>query len=153
MIRRPPRATRTDTLFPYTTLFRSRWAGVPFYIRAGKCLPITSTQVVVDLKCPPMQIFDKIPPAHSNYFRLRLSPEVVISTGVRVKRAGDDMQGEDVELTARHQHADEKSPYERTPGDAHRGDARLFTSDAAVEAAWRVVDPVLRDHEIGRAHV
>src|SRR3546814_15256249 len=93
-----------------------------------------------------MQIFDEIPPAHSNYFRLRLSPEVVISTGVRVKRAGDDMQGEDVELTARHQHADEKSPYERLLGDAIRGDAGLFTSDAAVEAAWRVVDPVLRDH-------
>src|SRR3546814_677913 len=123
-----------------------RWAGVPFYIRAGKCLPITSTQVVVDLKPPPMQIFDEIPPAHSNHFRLRLSPEVVISTGVRVKRAGDDMRGEDVELTARHQHVDEKSPYERLLGDAIRGDAGLFTSDAAVEAAWRVVDPVLRDH-------
>ena len=124
-----------------------RWAGVPFYIRAGKCLPITSTQVVVDLKPPPMRIFDEIPPAHSNYFRLRLSPEVVISTGVRVKLAGDDMHGEDVELTARHQHADEKSPYERLLGDAIRGDAGLFTSDAAVEAAWRVVDPVLRNHE------
>lgn len=123
-----------------------RWAGVPFYIRAGKCLPITSTQVVVDLKCPPMQIFDEVLPAHSNYFRLRLSPEVVISTGVRVKRAGDEMRGEGVELTARHQHVDEKSPYERLLGDAVRGDAGLFTSDAAVEAAWQVVDPVLRDH-------
>src|SRR3546814_13207773 len=93
-----------------------------------------------------MQIFDEIPPAHSNYFRLRLSPEVVISTGVRVKRAGDDMHGEDVELTARHQHADEKSPYERLLGDAIRGDAGLFTRAPAVEAAWRVVDPVLREH-------
>jgi glucose-6-phosphate 1-dehydrogenase len=123
-----------------------RWAGVPFHIRAGKCLPITSTQVVVDLKRPPMAIFDETTPAHSNYFRLRLSPEVVIATGVRVKRAGDEMRGEDVELTARHQHGDEKSPYERLLGDAIRGDAGLFTSDAAVEAAWRVVDPVLRDH-------
>src|SRR3546814_6357023 len=69
-----------------------------------------------------------------------------MSRGGRVKRAGDDMQGEDVELTARHQHADEKSPYERLLGDAIRGDAGLFTSDEAVEAAWRVVDPVLRDH-------
>src|SRR3546814_6147986 len=93
-----------------------------------------------------MQIFHQNPPVHSNYFRLRLSPEVVISTGVRVKRAGDDMRGEDVELTARHQHVDEKSPYERLLGDAIRGDAGLFTSDAAVEAAWRVVDPVLREH-------
>ncbi|HZW17872.1 MAG TPA: glucose-6-phosphate dehydrogenase [Luteimonas sp.] len=123
-----------------------RWAGVPFYIRAGKCLPITSTQVIVDLKCPPMSIFDEIQPAYSNYFRLRLSPEVVISTGVRVKRAGDEMLGEDVELTARHQYADEKSPYERLLGDAIRGDTGLFTSDESVEAAWRVVDPVLGDH-------
>jgi glucose-6-phosphate 1-dehydrogenase len=122
-----------------------RWAGVPFYIRAGKCLPVTATQVVVDLKCPPMAIFDEIQPAHSNYFRFRLSPEVVISAGARVKRAGDEMHGEDVELLMRHQHADEKSPYERLLGDAIRGDAGLFTSDAAVEAAWRVVDPVLRD--------
>ncbi|MGY1529826.1 glucose-6-phosphate dehydrogenase [Luteimonas sp. A649] len=123
-----------------------RWAGVPFYIRAGKCLPITSTQVMVDLKCPPLSIFDESQPAHSNYFRLRLSPEVVISTGVRVKRAGDLMRGEAVELTARHQHVDEKSPYERLLGDAVRGDAGLFTSDEAVEAAWRVVDPVLQEH-------
>src|SRR3546814_18866352 len=94
-----------------------------------------------------MQIFDEIPPAHSNYFRLRLSPEVVISTGVRVKRAGDDMQGEDVELNARHQPADEKSPYERLLGDAISGDAGLFHRDAAVEAAWRVVDPGLRAPE------
>ena len=129
-----------------------RWAGVPFYIRAGKHLPITSTQVVVDLKCPPMAIFDEILPAHSNYFRLRLSPEVVIATGVRVKRAGDAMRGEDVELTARHQHVDEKSPYERLLGDAIRGDAALFTSDAAVEAAWRVVDPVLKDHPAAEAY-
>ena len=123
-----------------------RWAGVPFYIRAGKCLPITSTQVMVDLKCPPLSIFDESQPAHSNYFRLRLSPEVVISTGVRVKRAGERMRGEAVELTARHQHVDEKSPYERLLGDAVRGDAGLFTSDEAVEAAWRVVDPVLQEH-------
>ena len=123
-----------------------RWAGVPFYIRTGKCLPITSTEVVVDLKPPPMSIFDEIQAAHSNYFRLRLSPEIVISTGIRVKRAGDGMLGEGIELTARHQHIDAKSPYERLLGDAIRGEAGLFISDAAVEAAWRVVDPVLRTH-------
>jgi glucose-6-phosphate 1-dehydrogenase len=123
-----------------------RWAGVPFYIRAGKSLPLTATEVVVDLKCPPMAIFDEVLPAHSNCFRLRLGPEVVISAAVRVKRAGDEMRGEDVELLARHQHEEEKSPYERLLGDAIRGDAGLFTSDEAVEAAWRVVDPVLQDH-------
>ncbi len=122
-----------------------RWAGVPFYIRAGKCMPVTATQVVVDLKCPPMAIFDEVQPAHSNYFRFRLSPEVVISAGARVKRVGDDMRGEDVELLMRHQHEDEKSPYERLLGDALNGDAALFSSDAAVEAAWRVVDPILSD--------
>ena len=120
-----------------------RWAGVPFYIRAGKSMPLTATQVVVDLKCPPMAIFDEVQPAHSNYFRFRLSPEVVISAGARVKRVGDEMHGEDVELLMRHQHEDEKSPYERLLGDALNGDAALFSSDAAVEAAWRVVDPVL----------
>ena len=129
-----------------------RWAGVPFYVRAGKSMPLTATQVVVDLKCPPMAIFDEVQPAHSNYFRFRLGPEVVISAGVRVKRAGDGMHGEDVELLMRHQHEDEKSPYERLLGDALNGDSGLFSSDAAVEAAWRVVDPVLRDRSKVETH-
>ena len=120
-----------------------RWAGVPFYIRAGKNLPVTATEVMVDLKCPPMAVFDEIQPAHSNYFRFRLSPEVVISAGARVKRAGETMQGDDVELIARHKPEREKSPYERLLGDAIVGDTTLFADDAAVEAAWRVVDPVL----------
>ena len=121
-----------------------RWAGVPFYIRTGKCLPITATEVVVDLKCPPVAIFDAIDPAQSNYFRFRLSPEVVISEGARVKRPGEEMVGDAVELVARHSLAGEKSPYERLLGDAIRGDASLFTRDDGVEAAWRVVDPILR---------
>jgi glucose-6-phosphate 1-dehydrogenase len=120
-----------------------RWAGVPFYIRAGKCLPITATQVIVDLKCPPVAIFDEIKPAQSNYFRFRLSPEVVISVGARVKRPGEEMVGDDVELVARHSLAGEKSPYERLLRDAIHGDATLFTRDDVVEAAWRVVDPIL----------
>src|SRR6266852_3716896 len=120
-----------------------RWAGVPFYIRAGKCLPITATQVIVDLRCPPVAIFDEIKPAQSNYFRFRLSPEVVISTGARVKRPGEEMVGDAVELVARHSLVGEKSPYERLLGDAIRGDASLFTRDDGVEAAWRVVDPIL----------
>jgi len=122
-----------------------RWAGVPFYIRTGKCLPITATEVMVDLKCPPMAIFDEIRPTQSNYFRFRLSPEVVISAGARVKRVGEEMVGEAVELVARHSLAGEKSPYERLLGDAIRGDAALFTRDDSVEAAWRVVDPILHD--------
>jgi len=120
-----------------------RWAGVPFYIRTGKCLPITTTEVIVDLKAPPVAIFDEIQPAQSNYFRFRLSPEVVISAGARVKRPGEEMVGDAVELVARHSLAGEKTPYERLLGDAIRGDASLFTRDDGVEAAWRVVDPIL----------
>ena len=123
-----------------------RWKGVPFYIRAGKRLPITATEVVVDLKRPPLTIFDDVPASMSNYFRFRLSPEVLISAGVRVKAAGDVMRGQPVELVARHQPAGEKSPYERLLAAAMRGDASLFTHDSAVEAAWRVVDPVLSMH-------
>jgi glucose-6-phosphate 1-dehydrogenase len=122
-----------------------RWAGVPFYIRTGKCLPITATEVVVTLKGPPLAVFDASESMPCNYFRLRLSPEVVIGTGALVKANGEDMRGEPVELIARHHSQSEKSPYERLLGDAVRGDTSLFTQDDCVEAAWRVVDPVLHD--------
>ena len=120
-----------------------RWAGVPFYVRAGKRLPITATEVKVDLKIPPLPIFDQTAHSQSNYFRFRLSPEVVISAGARVKRAGDEMRGEPVELVARRSPASEDLPYERLLGDAIAGDASLFTRDDSVEAAWRVIDPIL----------
>jgi glucose-6-phosphate 1-dehydrogenase len=120
-----------------------RWSGVPFYIRAGKNLPITATEVRVTLKNPPMSIFDPSDSMPANYFRLRLSPEVVISTGALVKKNGEDMRGEPVELTARHHSSAEKSPYERLLGDAVRGDTSLFTQDDSVEAAWQVVDPII----------
>ncbi|HTE53879.1 MAG TPA: glucose-6-phosphate dehydrogenase [Kofleriaceae bacterium] len=124
-----------------------RWAGVPFYIRAGKCLPLTTTQVMVDLKRPPVAIFDEIQAAQSNYFRFRLSPEVVIAAGARVKRPGETMEGEAVELVARHtpDPVSSASPYERLLSDALRGDSSLFVSDESVEAAWRVVEPILAD--------
>jgi glucose-6-phosphate 1-dehydrogenase len=120
-----------------------RWADVPFYIRAGKSLPISATEVTVTLKRPPLSVFDPNETMPRNYFRLRLSPEVVISEGALVKRNGEQMHGEPVELIARHHSEREKSPYERLLGDAIRGDPSLFTQDACVEAAWRVVDPVL----------
>jgi len=120
-----------------------RWAGVPFYIRAGKCLPLTATEVRVTLKGPPLAVFHPSETTPCNYFRLRLSPEVVIGTGALVKRSGEEMRGEPVELIARHRGQSDKSPYERLLGDAVRGDATLFTQDDCVEAAWRVVDPLL----------
>ncbi|HEY8586872.1 MAG TPA: glucose-6-phosphate dehydrogenase [Rhodanobacter sp.] len=123
-----------------------RWAGVPFYIRAGKKLPITTTQVIVDMKAPPLSVFDPIGAPQSNYFRFRLSPQVVIAEGMRVKKPGEEMRGKAVELVARHEPGPEKSPYERLLGDALNGDNALFTSDACVEAAWAVVDQVL-SHE------
>jgi glucose-6-phosphate 1-dehydrogenase len=121
-----------------------RWAGVPFYIRTGKCLPITATEVRVTLKSPPLAVFDASDSSHCNYFRFRLSPEVVIGAGALVKRSGEEMRGEPVELIARHHTDSDKSPYERLLGDAVRGDGALFTHGDAVEAAWRVVDPVLQ---------
>ncbi len=120
-----------------------RWAGVPFYIRAGKCLPVTATEVLVTLKRPPLEVFEEDEPGRPNYLRFRLSPNVVISLGARAKVPGEGMVGEDVELVARHHPGDEMTPYERLLGDAMRGDPTLFAREDAVEAAWRVVDPVL----------
>ena len=122
-----------------------RWAGVPFFLRAGKRLPVTATEVVVTLKRPPQAVFDEIEPQQSNFLRFRLSPNVVIALGARAKVPGEPMIGEDVELIARHHSGDEMAPYERLLGDAMCGDATLFAREDGVEAAWRVVDPVLGD--------
>ncbi|HUS06090.1 MAG TPA: glucose-6-phosphate dehydrogenase [Bryobacteraceae bacterium] len=122
-----------------------RWSGVPFFVRTGKELPVTATEVLVQLKRPPQAIFDKVQQVGANNFRFQLSPDVFISVGARAKMAGDSMVGEGVELIARHQSRKEKSPYERLLGDAIKGDASLFARQDSVEAAWRIVDPVLRD--------
>jgi glucose-6-phosphate 1-dehydrogenase len=122
-----------------------RWAGVPFYIRAGKCLPVTATEVMVTLNRPPQQVFDELGPDRANYLRFRLSPTVFIALGARAKVPGETMLGEAVTLVARHQAGEEMAPYERLLGDALRGDATLFARQDSVEAAWRVVDPILGD--------
>jgi glucose-6-phosphate 1-dehydrogenase len=119
-----------------------RWAGVPFYVRAGKCLPVTATEVLVTLKRPPQDIFGEAG-ARANYLRFRLSPQVEIALGARAKRPGAAMVGDDLELVVCHQQADAMDPYERLLSDAAHGDATLFAREDAVEAAWRVVDPVL----------
>jgi len=120
-----------------------RWAGVPFYVRVGKCLPVTATEVLVRFKRPPRPVLDEagLPPA--NYYRFRLSPEVVLALGGAVKKPGERMEGESIELIAHHQPPDEMDPYERLLGDAATGDATLFAREDSVEASWRIVDPVL----------
>jgi glucose-6-phosphate 1-dehydrogenase len=122
-----------------------RWSDVPFYIRTGKCLPHTVTEVMVEFRRPPREIFGEHVPRRSNHLRLRLSPEVVIALGLRVKQSGDTMTGEDVELIATHKRDDEILPYERLIGDALCGDTGLFASEASIEAQWRIVDDVLGD--------
>lgn len=122
-----------------------RWAGVPFYIRAGKNLPVTCTEVRVELKRPPQHVFKGDHPSQPNYLRFRLSPEMQIALGARVKSAGEGMDGDDVELLVQDDTSDNMPPYVRLLGDAMRGDSALFTRDDSVEAAWRIVDPILND--------
>jgi len=121
-----------------------RWADVPFFIRAGKRLAVTTTEVHVELKRPPQRIFPEALESNPNYVRFRLGPEVEIALGARAKRAGDAMRGEEVELFVCHQDPEDLLPYDRLIGDAMKGDPTLFAREDAVEAAWRVVDPILR---------
>jgi glucose-6-phosphate 1-dehydrogenase len=116
---------------------------VPFYIRAGKELPVTATDVTVRLKRPPQIVFDDSGEGHSDYFRFRLSPDVFLSVGARVKKPGEEMVGEDATLIAHRRPAEEMTPYERLLGDAIRNDISLFAREDSVEAAWRVVEPIL----------
>jgi glucose-6-phosphate 1-dehydrogenase len=122
-----------------------RWADVPFYIRAGKCMPVTSTEVVVEFRRPPREVFGELVPSLSSHLRLRLSPDVIIGLGMRVKVAGERMAGEDVELIVTRQPGEAMTPYERLLGDALRGDPGLFGRPDAIEAQWAIVDPILGD--------
>jgi glucose-6-phosphate 1-dehydrogenase len=119
-----------------------RWAGVPFYIRTGKCLPTTATEVFVTLKRPPRSVFGEPLSELRNYVRFRLGPTVNIALGVRAKEQGEAMVGRPVELMATETEGSLLA-YERLLGDALRGDQSLFASEAQVEAEWRVVDGVL----------
>jgi glucose-6-phosphate 1-dehydrogenase len=120
-----------------------RWQGVPFYIRAGKSLPVTATEVVVRLRRPP-QVFAAHTPV-ANHFRFRVSPEVSIAFGVTVMDDEEKMLGQPAEIGASRQAAaGEMDAYERVLGDAMDGDATLFARQDYVEEAWRIVDPVLK---------
>jgi glucose-6-phosphate 1-dehydrogenase len=123
-----------------------RWHGVPFFIRTGKNLPVSATEVFVELRRPPAAVFGETEPRQSNYFRFRLGPEVSIALGARSKVPGEAMVGEEIELFVCHRKTgDEMDAYERLLGDAMEGDATLFAREDAVEEAWRIVDPVLQD--------
>lgn len=119
-----------------------RWQGVPIFIRAGKCLPVTCSEVLVRLRQPPA-IFaeDRLP---ANYYRFRIGPEMSIALGTMVRSTGEEMSGEPVELLASH-HPDsrEMDAYERLLGEAMSGDSTLFAREDSVEEAWRIVEPIL----------
>jgi glucose-6-phosphate 1-dehydrogenase len=120
-----------------------RWKGVPFYIRAGKCLPVTCAEIVVRLRQPPTryQGFNLT----RNDFRLRLSPEVTLAFGMNVIAPGQDDVSQYTEMVASRQpSAEEMDAYQRLLGDAMEGDATLFAREDYVEEAWRIVDPVLK---------
>ncbi|MGH7079739.1 MAG: glucose-6-phosphate dehydrogenase, partial [Acetobacteraceae bacterium] len=122
-----------------------RWAGVPIYIRSGKRLRATASEVVVNFRRPPRETFGEIVPAASSHVRFTISPDVAMGLGLRVKLPGERMQGRDTELILTRQQGSDRPPYQRLLGDAMRGIAELFTRSDLVAAQWRIVDPVLDD--------
>jgi glucose-6-phosphate 1-dehydrogenase len=125
-----------------------RWEGVPWYLRSGKYLAETATEVLVELKPPPQRLFADSAPAAgpANYLRFRLSPSSAVALAARVKLPGKEFVGDQRELYLFEERPGEEAPYERLLTDAMAGDGALFTREDAVEAAWAVVDPVLKTH-------
>ena len=125
-----------------------RWNGVPWYLRSGKCLPVTAAEVVVELKPPPAALFEDSAPLEgpANYLRFHLSPHAAVALAARVKRPGKEFVGEQEELYMCEELLGAEAPYERLLSDAMSGDGALFTREDAVEAAWTVVEPVLKHH-------
>ncbi len=125
-----------------------RWEGVPWYLRSGKLLPETAAEVVVQLKAPPQRLFTDSAPAdgRANYLRFRISPNSAVALAARVKRVGKEFVGDQRELYLVDHQPGEEEPYERLLTDAMAGDGALFTREDAVEAAWAVVDRVLKTH-------
>jgi glucose-6-phosphate 1-dehydrogenase len=126
-----------------------RWAGVPFYLRSGKYMPTTATEVLVELKPAPQRLFGDSAPTigRANYLRFRCSPDAAIAIAARVKDPGKEFIGTQQELYLSEHLAGQETPYERLLGDAMAGDGALFTREDAVEAAWAVVDAVLKKHK------
>jgi len=120
-----------------------RWSGVPFYLRAGKCLPVTATEVVVDLGPPPVNVFGDLGPDRPNHLRFRVGPDVAIALGAHTKRPGPAMTGRPVELFVAQQQGDDMDAYEVLISAALIGDTSHFAREDEVEAAWAIVDQVL----------
>jgi glucose-6-phosphate 1-dehydrogenase len=129
-----------------------RWQGVPWYVRSGKHLAVTATEILVELKPPPQRLFADSQPAHgrANYLRFRISPGSAIGLAARIKHAGKEFVGDQRELYLVEEQPETIAPYERLLSDAMAGDRALFTREEAIEAAWCVLEPVLKTH--GRAH-
>jgi glucose-6-phosphate 1-dehydrogenase len=131
-----------------------RWQGVPWYLRSGKYLPDTAVEVLVELKPPPQRLFADSRPAlgRANYLRFRLSPNSAVALAARVKRAGKEFVGDQRELYLLEEQPGAEAPYERLLEDAMAGNGALFTREDAVEAAWAVVEPVLKSHHRARPY-
>jgi len=120
-----------------------RWQGVPFYIRAGKCLPVTCTEMVVSLRQPPTMYHNL--DLTANYFRFRINPDITTAFGLNFGSAGEKTAGQSVEIMgSSYPGAEEMDAYEKVLGDAMEGDATLFAREDYVEEAWRIVDPALK---------
>lgn len=121
-----------------------RWSGVPFFVRAGKELRVTCTEVQIEFKQPPPVVFPDQPSTIGNYVRFRLGPDVSIAIGAVIKKPGEKLVGKPVELSVVRQDASaDMDAYERLLGDAMHGDATLFARQDVVEAAWAIIDPVI----------
>jgi glucose-6-phosphate 1-dehydrogenase len=121
-----------------------RWAGVPFYLRAGKRLAATTTEVFAELKRPPQRVFGGADVGPPNYLRFRLGPDrVAIALGALAKKPGVEMAGRELELYVCNSGEDEMSPYERLIDAALHGDTALFAREDGVLEQWRIVDPIL----------
>jgi glucose-6-phosphate 1-dehydrogenase len=150
--RREPGVARGSDVETYCALRLSidswRWQGVPWYLRSGKCLAATAAEVLVELKPPPQRLFDDsvATTGRNNYLRFRLSPSSAVAIAARVKRPGKEFVGDQRELYLLEEQGDEAAPYERLLDDAMAGNGALFAREDSIEAAWAVVDPVIRKH-------
>ena len=151
--RREPRVARNSDVETFCAVKLHidswRWNGVPWYLRSGKCLPVTAAEVLVELKPPPASLFADSAPLEgpANYLRFHLSPHAAVALAARVKRPGKEFVGEQEELYMCEELLGAEAPYERLLSDAMIGDGALFTREDAVEAAWTAVEPVLKRHQ------